>query len=63
LLEPVIVVAACCCARPEQQLLEQELLLHGEEWDFEAVPEGQESSGGESKCFELSILLNDESEV
>ena len=53
-------VAACCCARPEQQLLEQELLLHGEEWDFEAMPEGQESSGGESKCFELSVLRNDE---
>jgi hypothetical protein len=53
-------VAACCCARAEQQLLEQELLLHGEEWDFEVVPEKIVSSGGESKCFELSLLLNDE---
>jgi len=60
LLETVIVVASCCCAQAEQQLLEQELPLHGEEWDFEAVPEGLESSGGESKCFELSLLLNDE---
>jgi hypothetical protein len=60
LLEPVITVAACCCARAEQQLLEQELLLHGEEWDFEVVPEKIVSSGGESKCFELSLLLNDE---